>query len=144
MYGASYKGSGTVTHKLSLYRHICNINNLITYDKKVNGNNLAPINKSKNGRIKLNFEKNDFENSKISKNFKNSKLKNEKKNYFRRLKTENNNKTVNTDLDFYDDIMNHNSKLLTSLVFGAGTVQWAYALSDFHGMCIYIYIYIYI
>lgn len=88
MYGASYKGSGIVTHKLSLYRHICNVNNnSITLEKKLNSSN---------------------------ENITNGK------------------KLVNTDLDLYDDIMNHNSQLLTSLVFGAGTVQWSYALSDFH------------
>jgi hypothetical protein len=130
MYGASYKGSGTVTHKLSLYRHICNINNTIIHDEKVNANNFAFINENKNESIK------NLENFESLKNSKNSKLKNKKINNFRKLKTENDNKTVNTDLDFYDDIMNHNSKLLTSLVFGAGTVQWSYALSDFHGILI--------
>jgi hypothetical protein len=122
MYGASYKGSGVVTHKLSLYRHICNINNTIIYDKKIGDVNEISKNETKNGRINLNFES--------SKKFQNLKLKNGKKNNFRRLKNEN--KSVSTDLNFYDDMMNHNSKLLTSLVFGAGTVQWSYALSDFH------------
>ena len=101
-FGESYKGTDSVTHKLSLYRHICSENK----DHDINNDKENKNEKQKGEGKKLLKIKNKI-------NF----LENEK-NLISNNPNEKNSKNL--------------TNFLTSLVFGSGTLQWSWALSDFH------------
>ena len=106
-FGASYKGTDVVTHKISLYRHICEIQ-----DKNGNNGNLNML--LKNEMISQNINSNSYND-----NFRNITDKKRNLNQMRKLKRKN---------KFIGDYKN----IKSSLVFGSGTLQWSWALSTYH------------
>ena len=139
-FGASYGGTDIVTHKLSLYRYICNTDNYRNDQENSNNNDRNNYAETKNktfatienGSEKLFLRKmNDRDENITNSNITINNHEHSKNNNKTKKKTNiNNNYYHNNNYNFHNYKSNKDVK--SSLVFGAGTLQWSWALSDFH------------
>jgi hypothetical protein len=145
-FGASYKGSDVVTHKLSMYRHICNDKG--NNDGKLETGTTAAVTTANTTKTVskeiMNTEINQNINnltttttttntstSTIARNNSGTAIEKEILSSSHPTKSAPSNSKKQRQLKSKDTVGNfENTK--SSLVFGAGTLQWSWALSTFH------------
>jgi hypothetical protein len=147
-FGSSYKGTDVVTHKLSIYRHICtdkgNIEDKVAAKKLMTGTEIAEttietratrdaaINQNINQLNTTITNKNSSTNtSTVTDKNADTAVKEESFTDSNPLKSPPPTRKKERNLRSKDTIGNFEN-VKSSLVFGAGTLQWSWALSTFH------------